>query len=141
PRALGRLQGAPSDLLHRRPAPQRGGQGGQVPTGDGRRVDCRDLMAGNSTIVVERLDRVTRITLNRPDQHNPLTPRCMREILRAVEEAEADEEVRVLIIRSSGRSFSSGYGYVAEDVEEGDFAQHGSIEDDVSAMIGLGSKW
>jgi enoyl-CoA hydratase len=98
-------------------------------------------MAEFSTILVERLDHVTRITLNRPDQHNPLTPRCMREILRAVELAEADEEVRVLIIRSSGRSFSSGYGYVAEDAEEGDFAQHGSIEDDVSAMIDLGSKW
>ena len=54
---------------------------------------------------------------------------------------EADPQVRVVIIRSSGRSFSSGYGYVAEDVEEGDFAQDGSIEDDVTAMIGLGSGW
>ena len=47
----------------------------------------------------------------------------------------------MVIIRSSGRSFSSGYGYVAEDVEEGDFAQDGSIEDDVTAMIRLGSGW
>jgi enoyl-CoA hydratase len=99
------------------------------------------MTADFATILVEQLGHVTRITLNRPDQHNPLTPRCMREILRAVAMAEADEEVRVLIIRSTGRSFSSGYGYVAEDVEEGDFAQHGSIEDDVSAMIGLGSDW
>lgn len=99
------------------------------------------MTADFATIIVEQLGHVTRITLNRPDQHNPLTPRCMREILRAVAVAEADQEVRVLIIRSTGRSFSSGYGYVAEDVEDGDFAQHGSIEDDVSAMIGLGSGW
>jgi enoyl-CoA hydratase len=79
--------------------------------------------------------------MNRPDQHNPLTPRCIREILRAVELAGTDEQVRALIIRSTGRSFSSGYGYVAEDVEEGDFAQHGAIEGDVTAMIGLGSGW
>jgi enoyl-CoA hydratase len=98
-------------------------------------------MSDFTTILVERLGHVTRITLNRPEQHNPLTPRCIREILRAVALAEADEEVRVLIIRSTGRSFSSGYGYIAEDAEEGDFAQHGSIEDDVSAMIGLGSGW
>jgi enoyl-CoA hydratase len=96
---------------------------------------------GFATIIVDRIDHVARITLNRPDQHNPLTPRCMREILRAVAEAEADDQVRVLIIRSTGRSFSSGYGYVAEDVEEGDFARHGSIEDDVTAMIDLGAAW
>jgi enoyl-CoA hydratase len=94
-----------------------------------------------ATLILERLGHVRRITLNRPDQHNPLTPRCVREILRAVEEAGADEEVRALIIRSTGRSFSSGYGYVAEDVEEGDFRQHGAIEGDVTAMIGLGSGW
>jgi enoyl-CoA hydratase len=94
-----------------------------------------------ATIIVDRIDHVARITLNRPAQHNPLTPRCMREILRAVADAEADDQVRVLIIRSTGRSFSSGYGYVAEDVEEGDFARHGSIEDDVTAMIDLGSTW
>jgi enoyl-CoA hydratase len=94
-----------------------------------------------STLTVERLGHVSRITMNRPDQHNPLTPRCIREILRAVDLAGADEQVRALIIRSTGRSFSSGYGYVAEDVEEGDFAQHGAIEGDVTAMIGLGSGW
>jgi enoyl-CoA hydratase len=94
-----------------------------------------------ATITVERIDHVCRITLNRPDQHNPLTPRCIREILRAVATAEADVQVRVLIIRSTGRTFSSGYGYVAEDVEEGDFAQHAGIEDDVTAMIGLGAGW
>jgi enoyl-CoA hydratase len=99
------------------------------------------MMADFSTLRVERLGHVSRITLNRPDQHNPLTPRSIREILRAVEGAGTDEQVRVLIIRSTGRSFSSGYGYVAEDVEEGDFAQHGAIEGDVTAMIALGSGW
>jgi enoyl-CoA hydratase len=94
-----------------------------------------------ATITVERIDHIRRITLNRPEHHNPLTPRCIREILRAVAEAQADVEVRVLIIRSTGRTFSSGYGYVAEDFEDGDFAQHAGIEDDVTAMIALGSGW
>jgi enoyl-CoA hydratase len=94
-----------------------------------------------STLLVEQIGHVSRITLNRPAQHNPLTPRCIREILRAIEVAQADEQVRVVIIRSTGRSFSSGYGYVAEDAEEGDFAQHGAIEDDVTAMLGLASGW
>jgi len=94
-----------------------------------------------TTLLVEHIGHVRRITLNRPEHHNSLTPRSMREILHAVESAEADTEVRVVIIRSSGRSFSSGYGYVAEDVAEGDFGQNGTIEDDVTAMIRLGSGW
>ncbi len=99
------------------------------------------MTAEFTTLLVEEIGHIRRITLNRPAHHNPLTPRSMREILRAVEMAAADPQVRVVIIRSSGRSFSSGYGYVAEDVEEGDFAQDGSIEDDVTAMISLGAGW
>jgi enoyl-CoA hydratase len=94
-----------------------------------------------ATLTMEQIGFVRRITLNRPDQHNPLTPRCVREILRAVSAAEVDEQVRVLIIRGTGRSFSSGYGYRAEDVEPGDFTPHGAIEDDVSAMLELASGW
>jgi enoyl-CoA hydratase len=96
---------------------------------------------GFATITFEELDHVRRVTLNRPEQHNPLTPRCIREILGAVDLVSKDAEARVLIVRSTGRSFSSGYGYVAEDVEEGDFAQQGSIEDDVSAMLALADGW
>jgi enoyl-CoA hydratase len=89
----------------------------------------------------EQIGFVRRLTLNRPDQHNPLTPRAIREILRAVDAAANDGAVRVVIIRSTGRSFSSGYGYVAEDVEPGDFAPHAAIEGDVSAMLDLAAGW
>ena len=47
----------------------------------------------------------------------------------------------VIIIRSTGRSFSSGYGFIAEDTEPGDFPQHAAIEGDVSAMLALGDGW
>ncbi|HWE68173.1 MAG TPA: crotonase/enoyl-CoA hydratase family protein [Acidimicrobiales bacterium] len=94
-----------------------------------------------TTLTVEQIGLVRRLTLNRPDQHNPLTPKSVREILQAVAAAEVDEQVRVLIIRSTGRSFSSGYGFVAEDVEPGDFAPHAAIEGDVTAMLALASGW
>jgi enoyl-CoA hydratase len=94
-----------------------------------------------ATLTTERIGPVFRLTLNRPEQHNPLTPRSIREILRAVATAEADVAVKVLIIRSTGRSFSSGYGFVAEDVEPGDFEPHTSMEADVSAMLDLASGW
>jgi enoyl-CoA hydratase len=93
------------------------------------------------TLKVEQIGAVRRLTLNRPDQHNPLTPKCIRELLEAVARAESDPQVRVIVIRSTGRSFSSGYGFVAEDVEPGDFVQHEFIEGDVSAMLDLASGW
>ncbi len=99
------------------------------------------MTANFTTLTVEEIGRVRRLTLNRPDHHNPLTPRCIREILLAVERAEADAAASVIIIRSTGRSFSSGYGFIAEDTDPGDFPQHTSIEGDVSAMLALAEGW
>jgi enoyl-CoA hydratase len=84
---------------------------------------------------------VRRVTLNRPEHHNPLTPRCIREILHAVETAETDAGARVVIIRSTGRSFSSGYGFIAQDTDPGDFPVHDALEGDVSAMLTLARQW
>src|SRR5215469_7279297 len=94
-----------------------------------------------STIMFEEIGPVRRVTRNRPDQRNPLTPLCIREILGAVDEAGSDPAARVLVIRSTGRSFSSGYGFIAEDTDPGDFAPHDAIEADVSAMLALASNW
>jgi enoyl-CoA hydratase len=94
-----------------------------------------------TTLAIEQIGRVRRVTLDRPDHHNPLTPRCVREILRAVEEAEADRATSVLVIRSTGRSFSSGYGFIAEDTDPGDFEQRDALEGDVTAMLALAKGW
>lgn len=94
-----------------------------------------------ATLTYEELGAVRRVTLNRPEQHNPLTPRCIREILSAVDDAGADAGARVLVIRSTGRSFSSGYGFIAEDTDPGDFVMHAAIEGDVSAMLALAANW
>jgi enoyl-CoA hydratase len=99
------------------------------------------VTASFTTLKVEDIGRVRRLTLNRPDHHNPLTPRSIRELLQAVQEAEAEAEVSVIIIRSTGRSFSSGYGYIAEDSDPGDSPQHVAMEDDVTAMLALGDGW
>ena len=99
------------------------------------------MTEGFTTLTVEEIGRVRRLTLNRPDHHNPLTPRCIRELLQAVQDAEADAGVSVIVIRSTGRSFSSGYGFIAEDTDPGDFPRHASIEGDVSAMLDLADGW
>jgi enoyl-CoA hydratase len=94
-----------------------------------------------STLTVEQIGQVRRLSLNRPDHHNPLTPRCIREILQSVQEAEADAGTSVIIIRGTGRSFSSGYGFIAEDTDPGDYPPHETIESDVAAMLRLADGW
>ena len=124
-------------VVARAPA-QRERQGHEVPPGVWSRPG---VTTASPTLLVEEIGRVRRLTLNRPEHHNPLTPRCIRELLAAVEEAEADPGVRVIIIRSTGRSFSSGYGFIAEDTDPGDFPPQAAIESDVSAMLALGDGW
>lgn len=99
------------------------------------------MTADFTTVQIEEIGRVRRLTLNRPDQHNPLTPRCIREVLGAIGQFEADAEARVVVIRGAGRSFSSGYGFIAEDLEPGDFARRDALEGDVSAMLSLAAGW
>ena len=96
------------------------------------------------TVLAERMGAVARLTLNRGDRHNPLTPRCIRQLLEAVAHAEGDPDVRVVVIRGSGRSFSSGYGFLPEDAEDPDGAPAAGrpgIEGDVAAMLELASGW
>jgi enoyl-CoA hydratase/carnithine racemase len=55
-------------------------------------------------------DRVATITLNRPERHNALSQPLVDEIMAAVTEADADPEVRVLVVTGAGgRAFSAGY--------------------------------
>lgn len=54
-------------------------------------------------------DQIATITLNRPDQMNAISPDLERELHEALNEADADDSVRVIIITGNGRAFSAGY--------------------------------
>ena len=82
-------------------------------------------------IVDEPAPMVRRITLNDPDRRNPLGAQMRRQIMHALRAHDADDSVRVTIIRGAGKCFSAGY----------DLA--GSPDDDEApaygAAAGLGS--
>jgi enoyl-CoA hydratase len=61
------------------------------------------------TLLVERhVDGYATIVFNRPDKLNTLSIALRRELLRAVQELEADPAIHVLILTGSGRAFTAG---------------------------------
>ena len=56
--------------------------------------------------------RVARLTLNRPERGNGLTRELITELERAVERADLDPAVHVLLLAGNGTGFSGGYDLV-----------------------------
>jgi len=49
------------------------------------------------------------ITLNRPDKLNAISKTMLAELNSALDLAEADDRVRVIVLRGEGRAFSAGF--------------------------------
>jgi enoyl-CoA hydratase len=62
-----------------------------------------------TTLTYGVADRVATITLNRPDRLNAINDEMPSEIRRAVEKANADDDVHVIVLTGAGRAFCSGY--------------------------------
>ena len=54
-------------------------------------------------------DRVATITLNRPDRLNAITDQTPAEIRQAVEAANLDARVHVIVLAGAGKAFCAGY--------------------------------
>jgi enoyl-CoA hydratase/carnithine racemase len=53
-------------------------------------------------------DGILTITLNRPDKLNAYTPTMQSELLEAFDVADADDDVRAVIVTGAGRGFCAG---------------------------------
>jgi methylglutaconyl-CoA hydratase len=59
-------------------------------------------------IIHEIKNSTAFITLNRPDKRNALNDQLLAELREAIVTAEADEQVRVIILRGAGKDFCAG---------------------------------
>jgi enoyl-CoA hydratase len=64
------------------------------------------------TLTYEVADRVGRITLNRPERGNGLTPPLLHELQSTVERADLDPQVHVIVLAGNGKGFCGGYDLV-----------------------------
>ena len=61
-----------------------------------------------STITYEKKDRIARITLNRPQVLNAISPQLLLELQEALNDIANDDTVGVVVLTGSGRAFSAG---------------------------------
>lgn len=63
-------------------------------------------------------DRVAIVTIDRPDAGNAQTAALLKDLDDAFEAAVADDEVRVIVLRSEGKHFSTGHDISGKVVTE-----------------------
>ena len=64
-----------------------------------------------SSIVLKetRAPGVMMLTLNRPDQYNPLSEDMLSSLQAEIDEVSADNDIKVLIIAAAGKAFCAGH--------------------------------
>jgi enoyl-CoA hydratase len=65
--------------------------------------------AADAVLVDDPAPGVRRVTLNRPDKRNALNHAVRGGLIRALQQADDDPDVRVSIVRGAGTCFSAGY--------------------------------
>ena len=65
-------------------------------------------MSSYQQITTEIADSILTVTLDRPDKLNAFTPVMMAELIAAFDEADANDDVRAVIVTGAGRAFCAG---------------------------------
>ena len=59
-------------------------------------------------IIYEVKEHILTLTLNRPDHLNAFTPQMRNELLDAFDRADADDQIRAIIVTGAGRALCAG---------------------------------
>lgn len=73
-------------------------------------------MTAPRTVLYETDGRIATVTLNRPEKFNAIRPPMPEELEQALARANADREVRVIILQGAGESFCAGFDF-SENLE------------------------
>ncbi len=68
----------------------------------------------NSEHILYSTDKgIAKITLNRPDKMNAMTPQMLSDLFRRLRDAAADQSARVIVLTGKGRAFCAGLDLAA----------------------------
>ncbi len=65
-------------------------------------------MVEKNVALYEKTDAVAIITMNRPEKRNALSPDLKARLIELFRDAEADDEVAVVVLRGAGKTFCAG---------------------------------
>ena len=93
-------------------------------------------MTEESQVVIYSVeDSIAHITLNRPEKRNALNDEVVNRLRAALDEAQGDEAVRVVVIAGAGKDFCSGADLSAlQRMSDASVAEH---VDDATSMMQL----
>ena len=98
-------------------------------------------MAEFSQISYSVADSIATLTLSRPEKLNAFTVTMMREIIAALDLADADDSVRAVIVTGEGRAFCAGAdlsgGEATFDHTQTDAHRRGDVPRDGGGMVSL----
>src|SRR6266508_2144820 len=63
---------------------------------------------GYQSLLIDRVDGIATLTMNRPEARNALDIRMREELVEALDEIERDPAVRAVILTGAGGHFSAG---------------------------------
>jgi len=89
-------------------------------------------------VLYERVGKIAYITFNRPEKLNALNSEMLKDLMNALDYAEADNEACVVILRGAGRAFSVGYDIVPA---QGYSSEKRTITEDRDILQGHIDKW
>ena len=85
----------------------------------------RDFQA----LLVRQDGHIVTLTFNKPEKKNPLSQELVNELLWALDDAEADEQVRVIVLTGAGNAFSAGADLKGMTSERGKLEKKGEFDD------------
>lgn len=65
-------------------------------------------MSASELVLVSRRDHICEVRLNRPEKRNALTSNMYEALVAAFADAEADDEIRVMLLSGEGTCFTGG---------------------------------
>jgi len=91
-------------------------------------------MSQDAAIRTDTADGVRTITLARPDAYNTITLPMARDLGAAIDDADADRDVRVILLRADGPAFCAGYGLDWATPAQSQEQQRGRMWDSAADM-------
>ncbi|WP_100628183.1 enoyl-CoA hydratase/isomerase family protein [Algoriphagus formosus] len=62
----------------------------------------------NDIVLFEKSNRIGKITLNRPEKRNAMSPELISGLLEILDRVENEEDVKVVILAAAGKAFCAG---------------------------------